>query len=60
MVAFAQVMRMFNSGIVYPHCAGIKSVCEWGCSGCLDKTEKRALRNKAFLSCPLMNAMYFG
>ena len=43
------------SGTVYPHCPGVESDCGtngWGCSDCLDKTEKRALCNKAFLSLP--------
>ena len=46
-VAFAQVMRMFQE-----HCPTDRGSDEWGCSGGLDKTEKRALHNKAFLSLP--------
>ena len=41
------------SGTVYPHFSGVESDCGtdgWGCSGCLDKTERRALHNKTFLS----------
>ena len=43
------------SGTVYAYCPDVETDFgsdEWGCSGCLDKTEKRALRNKVFLSLP--------